>query len=74
MENMKIKLKKKLDIKGYIYTDMGYSISVEFYDHSVIYNIYEDKYSVYIFNNENEIIAHRDYKQPLSAINYTLKF
>ena len=68
------KLKKQLDIKGYIYTDMGDRIYIEFSRFSVVYNIFEEKYSIYIFNNNNEIIAHKNLKQVKRAIDYILNF
>ena len=68
------KLKKQLDIKGYIYTNMGDSILVEFTKFSVVYRIFDDKYTAYIFNNKNEIIAHKEFKQVKRAIDYTFKF
>ena len=68
------KLKKQLDIKGYIYTDMEDRIYIEFSRFSVVYNIFEEKYSIYIFNNNNEIIAHKNLKQVKRAIDYILNF
>ena len=68
------KLKKQLDIKGYIYTEIENKIYVEFTRFSVVYNIFEDKYSIYVFNNKNEIIAHKDLKQAKRAIDYILNF
>lgn len=68
------KLKKQLDIKGYIYTETENRIYVEFSRFSVVYNIFEEKYSIYVFNNNNEIIAHKNLKQVKRAIDYILNF
>ena len=68
------KLKKQLDAKGYIYSETEGKIYVEFSRFSAIYNIFEEKYSIYIFNNNNEIIAHKNLKQVKRAIDYILNF
>lgn len=65
---MREKLIKNLNRIGYVYTDLGDTITVEFTQKTVVYKILEDMYQVTAYDLDNKIIGCKEYKYARCAV------